>query len=219
MTKTNEIYIVSENVGWADAMKGWLSRIFNDSAFYHVKTIDELWDLSDIAIVIYDKETLGNPCLKLVSPGARGGEWLIVNGERDDIEACPGLIALGFSGLIVSESTIEMLPKAIRTIIDGELWFSREALSLSLRQIIRVGKHSLSSVNILAVKYKLTQREQQIFLSLLQGLTNKEIALKMCVSPSTIKCHVSNILLKTGKHSRSQLSSLLVDNVSEYSVS
>lgn len=219
MTKTNEIYIVSENVGWADAMKGWLSRIFNDSAFYYVKTIDELWDLSDIAIVIYDKETLGNPCLKLVSPGVRGGEWLIVNGEIGDIEACPGLIALGFSGLIVSESTIEMLPKAIRTIIDGELWFSREALSASLRQIVRVGKHSGNSINILTAKFGLTQREQQIFLALLQGLSNKDIAIKMSVSPSTIKCHVSNILLKTGKQSRNQLSSLLVDRSLECNLS
>ncbi|MUJ24030.1 helix-turn-helix transcriptional regulator [Aliivibrio fischeri] len=212
MNKYSEIYIVSTNNEWADILIGGLSTIFVSYNFQHLTSLSNLWNIRPGTIVIYDKESLGNPSLNLVSPGERGGEWVIVNAKQCDTESSAGFIALGFSGLIDKAYTIEMLPKAIRTVISGQLWFSREAMSLSLKQATHIGHQSNHSINILAVKYALTVREQQVFLYLLQGSSNKEIAMQMNVSPSTIKCHVSSILLKTGKNGRRQLFSLLVDN-------
>ncbi|EKO3855179.1 response regulator transcription factor, partial [Vibrio harveyi] len=54
-------------------------------------------------------------------------------------------------------------------------------------------------------------KEQKVFMYLVQGYSNKEIAGQLSVSLSTVKTHVSHILSKTGKQSRSQLGSLMVE--------
>lgn len=50
----------------------------------------------------------------------------------------------------------------------------------------------------------LTQREQEIFAKIAQGLSNKEIAVNLSVSEGTVKNHVSNILSKLGVRDRTQ---------------
>lgn len=49
---------------------------------------------------------------------------------------------------------------------------------------------------------QLSPREREVFGLILQGLTNKEIAARLCISESTAKFHVSAILKKCGARSR-----------------
>lgn len=189
----------------------FLSTIFSGYSWHKCTSLDMLWGLGEKDIVVYDKATLGNPSAFLISPSERGGEWLIVNGEAIDEESVAGLISLGFSGLIIAPLTLEMLPRALRTVSSGQMWFSRDAMSNALKYLVRAGGVSCHSVNVLGARYSLSSREQQVFLQLLQGRSNKEIASQLHLSPSTVKCHVSSILLKTGKSSRNQLSTLLIE--------
>lgn len=48
----------------------------------------------------------------------------------------------------------------------------------------------------------LTQREKEVLELMAQGLSNKEIARRMLISPSTVKSHASRVLYKLGVHSR-----------------
>ena len=50
-----------------------------------------------------------------------------------------------------------------------------------------------------------TAREQEILLQLAQGLSNQDIAQKLCLSVKTVDTHVANIMKKTGIHKRTQL--------------
>ena len=50
----------------------------------------------------------------------------------------------------------------------------------------------------------LSKREYQVLLAVSQGLSNKEIAHKLFVSESTIKTHVSNLLVKLNAKRRTQ---------------
>ncbi|MCF1457960.1 MAG: LuxR C-terminal-related transcriptional regulator [Shewanella sp.] len=93
----------------------------------------------------------------------------------------------------------------------GELWFSRYAMSHAFRRLVSSGGMSGRSANVLGARYELSAREQQVFTLLLQGSSNKDIASQLNLTTSTVKTHVSNILSKTGKSSRSQLSTLLVN--------
>lgn len=54
-------------------------------------------------------------------------------------------------------------------------------------------------------KYNLTRREEEILDFLVSGKTNKEIADNLCLSESTVRFHVSNILKKTGYKSRNDV--------------
>lgn len=60
--------------------------------------------------------------------------------------------------------------------------------------------HDLSE---LAEKFKLTQREQQVVELLVQGLTSKEIANRMRISPNTVKAFLRLVMSKTGVSTRS----------------
>src|ERR1035437_292273 len=52
---------------------------------------------------------------------------------------------------------------------------------------------------------KFSQRERQIIELLLQGKTNKEIALLLQISRRTVEFHASNIYAKLGVHTRSEV--------------
>lgn len=60
-------------------------------------------------------------------------------------------------------------------------------------------------LSALAAKFKLTQREQQVVELLVQGLTSKEIADRMHISPNTVKAFLRLVMGKTGVTTRSGL--------------
>lgn len=63
-----------------------------------------------------------------------------------------------------------------------------------------------------AHKPRLSPREKEVAELIRQGLTNKEIAMRLYVSLSTVKMTISNIFDKTGIKSRAQLSDLKINN-------
>jgi len=50
--------------------------------------------------------------------------------------------------------------------------------------------------------YGLTEREQEVLEQLIQGKSNRQIALALQITPATVKTHVSNMLAKMGVESR-----------------
>lgn len=55
-----------------------------------------------------------------------------------------------------------------------------------------------------------TQKEQEIFTLMAEGLSNDEIAKRLYISIHTVKTHLLNIYEKTGIHNRIQLIILAV---------
>src|SRR4029079_18491865 len=53
-----------------------------------------------------------------------------------------------------------------------------------------------------ALLQRLTQREQEVLGYIVQGLTNKEIATQLFLSPDTVKNHVVHIMEKLGAQDR-----------------
>jgi two-component system, NarL family, response regulator LiaR len=58
----------------------------------------------------------------------------------------------------------------------------------------------------------LTERERDVLALMVEGLNNFQIAGRLTVSPSTIKSHVSNVLLKLSVASRTEAVSLALRN-------
>ncbi len=56
----------------------------------------------------------------------------------------------------------------------------------------------------------LSRRELEVVALVVEGLTNREIALRLYLSPNTVKVHLRNIFTKTGVASRTELSILAV---------
>jgi DNA-binding CsgD family transcriptional regulator len=51
----------------------------------------------------------------------------------------------------------------------------------------------------------LTRREREVAAFVAEGLSNREIAARLVISPRTAETHVQNMLVKTGFSTRSQL--------------
>ena len=50
----------------------------------------------------------------------------------------------------------------------------------------------------------ISNREYEVLLEIAKGLSNKEIANRLFISESTVKTHVSNVLIKLGAKRRTQ---------------
>jgi non-specific serine/threonine protein kinase len=59
----------------------------------------------------------------------------------------------------------------------------------------------------------LTRRERQVAGLVARGLTNKEIAAELVISPRTAETHVQQVLTKLGFHSRARVASWLTDRL------
>ncbi|MFY0712320.1 response regulator transcription factor [Seonamhaeicola sp. NFXS20] len=77
---------------------------------------------------------------------------------------------------------------------------------------IYINKKSLhkNGVSSVGIDYKkiseleITAREYEVLQAISEGLSNKEIGNKLCLSESTIKTHVSNLLVKLNAKRRTQ---------------
>ena len=67
----------------------------------------------------------------------------------------------------------------------------------------------LKELEGLRERFSISDREKEIVLLLARGLSNKEIADKLFISPGTVKNHVYNIYEKTGVKNRVELTRLL----------
>jgi NarL family two-component system response regulator LiaR len=92
----------------------------------------------------------------------------------------------------------EDLAEAIRAAHAGRSILAPEAV----QALIQPGKPEPTP------SYDLTPREREVLALLVKGLNNAEIARRLCISPSTSKAHVSNILSKMGVSNRAEAISL-----------
>ena len=68
------------------------------------------------------------------------------------------------------------------------------------------------AIRVLATKFKLTIREEQVLAGIAAGLTNKEIAEKLDISPNTVKAFLHPIMIKMGVSNRAGIVMCLVDS-------
>jgi DNA-binding NarL/FixJ family response regulator len=59
-----------------------------------------------------------------------------------------------------------------------------------------------------AGEWKLTAREQLVTEFVAEGLTNREVARRLCITVATVKKHLTHAMAKTGSASRTQLAVL-----------
>lgn len=129
--------------------------------------------------------------------------------ERHDIVE---VLKRGAAGIILKESTTQLLRKSIHAVVAGEYWVERQSISDLVRELTR--RPGSASPDVPQGPWKLTPRERQIVNEVVAGRTNKEIAQELCVSLQTVKHHLTNIFDKVGVHNRLELALFSVHNSS-----
>jgi DNA-binding NarL/FixJ family response regulator len=81
---------------------------------------------------------------------------------------------------------------------------------IKIAVLLERGASGAVSVAQASERYKLTSREQEVLRFLLEGLTSKEIADRMGISPNTVKAFLRLIMIKMGVYTRSGIVSKAV---------
>ncbi len=108
----------------------------------------------------------------------------------------------GASGFLLKDASARQLADGVRVVAAGEALL---APTVTRRLITEFSKLSQTpKAPALSQVGELTERETEVLVLIAQGLSNAEIASHLVVAESTIKTHVSRVLVKLGLRDRTQ---------------
>ena len=108
-------------------------------------------------------------------------------------------VDLGVRGLVLKDSTTELLFEAITSVMAGQSWLG-QTLVTDLLEMVRPLIQSSKAAGV-----GLTPRERQILNLVVSGYPNKDIARTCAVSEETVKHHLTRIFDKVGASNRLEL--------------
>lgn len=109
----------------------------------------------------------------------------------------------GATGYIVKESAADRLLEGLETVLKGEHFLDS---ALSHKVVKKLMEFPEKESSITDPRYeRLTPREQQVMRLLAEGLSAKEIAERLFISPKTVENHRANIMNKLDIHSTMEL--------------
>lgn len=118
----------------------------------------------------------------------------------DDDNYVLGLLEAGATGYLMKSAKGQDLVEAVRAVRAGESVLHPKIIEKLLKQAM------VKPVGAAEQKIKdlLSDREMEMLELLATGMSNKEIAEKLCLSLRTVKAHMSNIFTKMNVASRSE---------------
>jgi DNA-binding CsgD family transcriptional regulator len=108
----------------------------------------------------------------------------------------------GARGIFCRSQAIKMLCKCILAVYQGQIWANSSELSFLLEALSAT--RSLCSTNVEGFSV-LSDRERDVVRCVAEGLTNREIAVRLNISQHTVKNYMFRIFEKVGVSSRLEL--------------
>lgn len=119
-----------------------------------------------------------------------------------DEELVQGAIGAGATGYLLKNVSATQLAEAIRAAHQGRSTIDPAAVQVLVQ----------SAGQPPPLGHDLTGREREVLALLVDGLTNREIAERLTLSPATVRVYVSNILSKLGAKNRTEAASLALQH-------
>jgi DNA-binding NarL/FixJ family response regulator len=107
----------------------------------------------------------------------------------------------GASGFLLTNGTPEALIEAVRVLAAGDALLAPAITRRVIAACARPGAGGATDSTRLA---DLTPREYEVLVLLAAGATNAEIAARLHLGETTVKTHVSRVLMKLGVRDRTQ---------------
>jgi two-component system nitrate/nitrite response regulator NarL len=128
------------------------------------------------------------------------GRFLIVAGALD-VRKSAIVLKLGASGIFLKSEAPERLVQAIKLVAAGDVWVDQKVIHVLADQLIdQHHQHGDQGPGKL-----LDDRERNVILGILGGLSNRKIGDNMGVSESAVKNTLQQLFSKAGVRTRSQL--------------
>ncbi|MFE6226785.1 MULTISPECIES: response regulator transcription factor [unclassified Streptomyces] len=109
----------------------------------------------------------------------------------------------GASGFLLKDASARQLAEGVRVVAAGEALLAPTVTKRLITEFARAADTAPKAPAVAQIG-ELTERETEVLVLIAQGLSNQEIAAHLVVAESTIKTHVSRILVKLGLRDRTQ---------------
>ena len=141
----------------------------------------------------------GLEATRRVIAGSRARVLILTTFDAD--EYVYGALQAGASGFMLKDAPPEQLIAAVRAAAAGNALIDASVTRRFIAQFTKAVRPAAATPSELDL---LTARELEVLRLLTQGLSNAEIAGKLIVEETTVKTHVSRILMKLGLRDRVQ---------------
>ncbi len=187
--------------------ENWI-RLVGQAA--HAGNLDEILTNEQPHIVILDTE-IGSAApdmiqkIKRVAPGVK---TILLSGF-DDTECTRQALASGVDGIVLKVQPSAVLIATINYLADsgGEvvLPFGHGPASLKLSHTPAISTAPPPTPALTKWSDGLTEREREVVRLISEGLSNKDIADRLCISSITVRHHLTSIFDKLGVSNRQKL--------------
>jgi two-component system, NarL family, nitrate/nitrite response regulator NarL len=153
-----------------------------------------------------------HPCVVLIDKALPGGLSLsrkllelepdvrvVALGVPDDAESVLCVAEAGIVGYVPRDATVADLVGTVERAVRGELQCSPQLAGAIVRRLAM-----RATVGDESNRGPLTARESEILRLIDEGLSNKEIAVRLGIEVATVKNHVHNLLEKLRVHRRAE---------------
>ncbi len=124
------------------------------------------------------------------------GTKILILTAYDSDATVRGLISAGAVGYILKDEAPQKVVRAIRTVLQGDTWFSRAIVDKMKR--LGIGEQAAVASPVL------TERETQMLLLVVKGKTNAAIANELSIAEPTVRFHLRSLYDKIGVRSRTE---------------
>jgi len=208
MTKIKESYSVL-HIDPNELFREGLSRIFCDSSLVVVEDVpsfeEALNHLPELKpdLVIFDPNGYSEDALaeltsriRETSPGSR----IVILTDKVALTRLASALYAGIHGYLLKNMSTDSLKQSLRLVMMGETVYPSVLASLL------VNNRFVASSNGSATSGHggLSPRETEILSCLVNGLSNKEIAIQRDITEGTVKVHLKGILKKIRVNNRTQ---------------
>jgi DNA-binding NarL/FixJ family response regulator len=134
--------------------------------------------------------------------GAAGGTRVLVLTTFDLDEYVYQALCAGASGFLLKDASARQLAEGVRVVAAGEALLAPTVTRRLISEF--TGRGAAPRPPARRRLGDLTERETEVLALIAQGLSNAEIATHLTVAESTVKTHVSRVLVKLGLRDRTQ---------------
>lgn len=104
------------------------------------------------------------------------------------------MITAGAKGFVLKQASVDELEKAIREVNNGGNYFSKDLLHSVILEMQDIEKEIITKRKDLL---KLNERDIKMLTHICQGMSNKELADKLCLSIKTIESNKAKLMRNT----------------------
>jgi DNA-binding NarL/FixJ family response regulator len=206
MTERMRVMLVDDHALVRSAVRGALEapdiEIVAEAATAEAAFDDAIRTRPDLILLDVDMPGMsGLQLIRELRPRLPDTQIVMLSVSGDDRNVLEAM-RHGAAGYLTKDLGPEALQRTVRGLRSGDLPMSRRMAARTLRMFIEGGAGAAggdgSALSILS------SREIEVLAHLTDGLTDREIAEALVISPRTVESHVSNILRKLGVRNRAE---------------